>query len=113
MKKIKTLCAVHRAIKTQIKGSTTEIAEQVGLSRSCFYNYVEEIQNFGAEVNYSRIARCFSYQNPFNLKLEIDDDGMTQIFGGNKKRNFLPSTKNGRKGPMFGSSNEEDQLNLE
>ena len=112
MKKLKTLCAVHRAIKTQIKGSTTDIAEQVGLSRSCFYKYIEEIQNFGAEVNYSRTTRCFSYQNPFELKLEINDDGMTQIFGGKNSRNFLPSTVNGRKGFMFGSSNEEDHLNL-
>ena len=113
MKKLKTLCSVHRAIKTQVKGSTTEIAQRVGHSRSCFYKYIEEIQNLGAEVSYSRSTRCFSYQYPFELKLEINDDGMTQIFGGNKKRNFLPSTKNGRKGFMFGSSNEEDLLNLE
>ena len=112
MQKIKTLCAVHRAIKTQVKGSTAEIAEYVGLSRSCFYNYIEEIENFGAEVSYSRSARCFSYQNSFNLKLEINNDGMTQIFGGKNSRNFLPSTKNGRKGFMFGVSNEEDLLNL-
>ncbi len=84
MQKIKTLCAVHRAIKTQFKGSTTEIAEHVGLSRSSFYNYIEEIENFGAEVSYSRSTRCFTYENPFELKLEINDNGMSQIFGGRK-----------------------------
>tara|TARA_R110002050_G_scaffold149463_1_gene276046 strand:+ start:89965 stop:90297 length:333 start_codon:yes stop_codon:yes gene_type:complete len=109
MKKIKNLCAVHRAIKTQIKGSTPEIAKQVGLSRSCFYKYIEGIENFGAEVAYSRTARCFSYQSPFELKLEINAEGMNQIYGG---RNFLPSTKNGRKGFMFGISKEDDHLNL-
>ncbi|MGB0881138.1 MAG: hypothetical protein ACPGTO_11315 [Polaribacter sp.] len=109
MQKIKTLCAVHHAIKTQMKGSTTEIAERVGLSRSCFYKYIEEIENFGAEVSYSRSKRCFTYEKPFELKLEINDNGMSQIFGG---RNFIPSTKNGRKGFMFDISNEEDHLNL-
>jgi len=40
-------------------------------------------------------------QNPFELKVEIKDDGMTQIFGGKKSRNFLPSTKNGRMGFLW------------
>ena len=98
MKKITTLCAVHRAIKNRIKGSASDIARHVGLSRSAFYKYIDEISEYGGEVVYSRTSRCFYYKTPFELKLEIQVDGMSQIYGG---RNFVPSIKNGRKGFTF------------
>ncbi len=101
-----TLCAVHRAIKTKIKGSTSEIADQVGISRSSFYKYVEEISDYGGEVSYSRTSRSFYYKEPFKIKLEIMSDGMSKIFGGNN----VSSSKNGRKDFIFDSSLENNLL---
>lgn len=92
MKKITTLCAVHGAIKKRLKGSTSEIAAQVGISRSSFYHYIDQISNYGGEVSYSRTFRCFYYVTPFELKLEIEVDGMSQIFGGSS---YSPPYKRG------------------
>jgi ACT domain-containing protein len=50
LKRMASLCAVHRAIKNKIKGPTTEIAAQVGISRSSFYKYVDEISDYGYKL---------------------------------------------------------------
>ena len=93
MKKIKTLCAVHNAIKRRLTGTTTEIANQVGLSRSAFYTYIDQITDHGGKVSYSRTSRCFYYEEEFDLKFEVSSEGMTKVFGGKN----VPSINSGRK----------------
>ena len=85
MKKIKeleTLGSVHRAIKLKLQGTASQIAEKIGISRSCLYKYISEIESFGGCVKYSRISQCFYYINDFEFKIIIQTSEMNQIIGG-------------------------------
>lgn len=98
LRELETLCTVHRAIKFRMFGSASEIADKIGLSRSCLYKYINEIENLGGEVSYSRSKHCFYYQNDFELKIKIETSEINRVFGG---RNIVPSTIIERSNSMF------------
>ncbi len=104
MKKIKTLCAVDNAIKRRLTRTTSEIANQVGFSRSAFYTNIEQISDHGGKVSYSRTSRCFYYEEEFDLKFEISSEAMTKVFGGKN----VPSINSGRKEFTFENELEEN-----
>ena len=87
---------VHKIIKNNIIGTPKEIAEKLEISRSCLYNYIEDLKSIGAEIEYNRTAQYFYYGNNFDLKIVIEkcllnDLEMKETKGGNFINFFLPS----------------------
>lgn len=82
VQKYSQLTKAHQLIKNQIKGTPEEIAKRIDLSKSSFYNYMEELKQLGAEIKYCRTCQCFKYTNNFKLKVTIETNEMTKVFGG-------------------------------
>jgi len=82
VQKYSQLTKAHQLIKKQIKGTPEEIAKRIDLSKSSFYNYMEELKQLGAEIKYCRTCQCFKYTNDFKLKVTIETNEMTKVFGG-------------------------------
>jgi len=82
VQKYSQLTKAHQLIKKQIKGTPEEIAKRIDLSKSRFYNYMEELKQLGAEIKYCRTCQCFKYTNNFKLKVTIETNEMTKILGG-------------------------------
>ncbi|MFT4752749.1 MAG: thiopeptide-type bacteriocin biosynthesis protein [Salibacteraceae bacterium] len=88
-----TLCAVHRAIKTKIKGSTSEIAEQIGISRSSFYQYIDQISEYGvAGINNYLDLFSFSLAQKSSLLTHLSTSFFSE-FNGEKKQKVLLDKK--------------------
>jgi len=88
--------SVHKAIKNKITGTPKEIAEKLEISRASLYNYIDDLKNIGAEVEYNRSSQHFFYKNGFNLKIIIeknllDEIEMKNTKGGNSFIYFSPS----------------------
>lgn len=82
MQKYSQLTKAHQLINNQFKGTPDEFASQLGVSKSSFYNYIEGLKQLGAEIKYCRTCQCFKYTNDFKLKITIETNEMTKIFGG-------------------------------
>ncbi|UTW64789.1 hypothetical protein KFE94_08815 [bacterium SCSIO 12643] len=105
LKELETLCAVHDVVRKRVKGTVSQIANHIGISRSCFYNYLERIKDMGGNVGYSRTSQCFYYENEFFLKVQIETSEMNYVIGGRKK---IKSMNFGRKEYIFGSPKEDN-----
>jgi transposase-like protein len=108
-KELETLCAVHDVIRKRARGTVSQIANQIGISRSCFYNYIEQIKDLGGDVEYSRSSQCFYYETEFFLKVKIETAEMNYVIGGQK---LTQSTNIGRKEFTF-ESLKENNLSFE
>lgn len=87
IQKYSQFAKAHHLIKKQYKGTPDEFASQLGVSKSSFYNYIEGLKQLGAEIKYCRTCQCFKYTNDFKLKITIETNEMTKIFGG-QQNNF-------------------------
>jgi len=87
IQKYSQIARAHQLINKQIKGTPEEIAKRIDLSKSSFYNYMEELKQLGAEIKYCRTCQCFKYTNDFKLKVTIETNEMTKILGG-QQNNF-------------------------
>ncbi len=93
VQKYSQLTKAHQLIKKQIKGTPEEIAKRIDLSKSSFYNYMEELKQLGAEIKYCRTCQCFKYTNNFKLKVTIETNEMTKILGGQQNNFQIPDIK--------------------
>lgn len=67
---------------------------RVNISRSCFYEYLDELKSYGAEIEYCRKIKSYYYLNDFSIEFEIkiadktilSNDKLNNIFGGNNKK---------------------------
>lgn len=84
---------MNERIKSENTGSPKEFAEDLGISESHFYRCIEELQEMGIPIKYSRSRRTYFYDNnselsfSYSLKL-ISDQGSKEILGGLK---IIPS----------------------
>lgn len=90
LKKLEILGEVHSLILSKKKGSASDLAKALGISRSSFYNYINELEAMGAIIKYSRTNRCFYYLEDFKLKIIIETNEMSHIVGGRKNNWFRP-----------------------
>jgi len=65
--RITRLVDVHQLIKQRNTGSPTEFAGKFHISRSQLYNIVEELEDYGAIIKYSRKESTFYYDTDFEL----------------------------------------------
>ena len=78
---------INRMIKSANTGSPKEFAGELGISESHFYRYIEELQEMGIPILYSRARRTYYYENNTELSLSysiklISDYGTKEIIGG-------------------------------
>ena len=83
LKELEILGNVHRIIKTKKSGCVRDLAKSIGISKSCFHKYVDQIKIMGGEIVYCRISQHYYYAKDFKLIISIETNSMKQIFGGN------------------------------
>ena len=81
---------INRMIKSARTGSPKEFAGELGISESHFYRYIDELQEMGVPIQYSRSRRTYYYENNTELSLSyslkiISDQGSKEIMGGAEK----------------------------
>jgi biotin operon repressor len=80
---------INRLIKSANTGSPKELAEELGISESHLYRCIEELQEMGIPILYSRARRTYYYENNAELSLTyslkiISEKGAKEIIGGYK-----------------------------
>jgi len=78
---------INRMIKSANTGSPKEFAGELGISESHFYRYIEELQEMGIPIQYSRARKTYYYENNAELSLSyslkiISEYGTKEIIGG-------------------------------
>lgn len=81
---------ISRMIKSANTGSPKEFAEELGISESHFYRYIEELHDMGIPIHYSRSRKTYYYENNMELTLSyslkiISEQGIKEIIGGVQK----------------------------
>jgi len=69
---------LHKLIKIGFTGNTNEYAKRLSISRSCFFNYKENLENAGAVIDYSRILNKYVYVNNFEFEININYSEVTE-----------------------------------
>lgn len=72
IEKYRIIERVHRRIILRSTGSADEFANSIGKSRRGVYDIIEELEDLGAEIHYSRQNRSFEYLNDFSINLKIE-----------------------------------------
>lgn len=86
------LMSLHKLILQKRAGTPDEHALYLGISRSCFFRYLEKLKALGAEFTYCRTCNCYKYTNNFKLKITLETHEMIKILGGTATNfNFFPS----------------------
>jgi len=85
LKKLQILGDVHSVILSRRKGAPADIAKSLGISRSSFYYYLQELELMGAMIKYSRSGHCFFYEEEFKLKIVIETSELSRTIGGRNK----------------------------
>ena len=86
---LERIMKINRMIKSENTGSPKTFAEELGISESHFYRYIDELQDMGVPIQYSRTRKTYYYENntelmlTYSLKL-ISDQGSKEIIGGIK-----------------------------
>jgi biotin operon repressor len=78
---------INRMIKSANTGSPKEFAIELGISESHFYRCIEELQDMGIPIRYSRSRRTYYYEKNTELSLSyslkiVSEQGAKEIFGG-------------------------------
>ena len=84
LREFEILDTIHHMIKRKRRGTPYELANRLNISRSCLYDYINKLEDYGAEISYSRSSQSFYYKNDFEFKLIIQTGTMNKIFGGKK-----------------------------
>lgn len=82
MKELELLASIHRLVKNRRTGTPQELAIILGISRSCFYMYLDKLRDLGAEIYYCKSSRHFRYLNSFEFKVTIETPHMQHVIGG-------------------------------
>jgi len=85
---------LHKLIISGFTGSADDYANRLNISRSCFFNYMEDLTDAGAVIEYSRVANKYHYLNEFEFEIKIkasniSEEQMDKIKGG--QINFVQS----------------------
>jgi predicted DNA-binding transcriptional regulator YafY len=67
LERITRLIEIHLLIKQKRTGTPAEIAKKFHVSRSQFYNIIDELKDYGAVIKYSRKHHTFYYENDFEI----------------------------------------------
>ena len=68
-KAIECLVQLHELIKQGNTGSPDVLTHKLGVSRGQLYKMIAILNDFGADIQYSRIDHSFSYHNSFKIQI--------------------------------------------
>jgi len=92
---IERLQLLHSLISQKRTGSPEELAQRLGVSRSCLYNMIEKLKSFQLPVIYSRKMGSFYYKQDvefeLNMKINIIEEEESMKINGGNLTYFLPS----------------------
>ena len=69
-KQLNRIAVFHKLIKSGKSGTPDEIAKRLGISRSRFFDILEDLKICGFPIAYSRKERSYYYTMP--CKLHVD-----------------------------------------
>ena len=92
---------INRMVKSANTGSPKEFAGELGISESHLYRYIEELNEMGIPIHYSRARKTYYYEDITELSLSyslkiISDQGTKEIIGGFKNNSSLLFYSNGQ-----------------
>ena len=53
--------------------------KKIGVSRSCFFNYKEQLEDAGAIIEYSRMMKQYIYMNEFEFEMKVTYSEISSI----------------------------------
>jgi hypothetical protein len=85
---------MHKLLKNSNTGTPEEFAQQLGISRSCLYELIDEFKSRRAPIRYSKSAKTFYYTEPFEIVIKCNFQPLTyqeekQYSGGNISSKIL------------------------
>ncbi|QQS50987.1 MAG: HTH domain-containing protein [Bacteroidota bacterium] len=76
-KHINRLQQIDQLIRQQRTGNADELAEKLQLSRRQVYNWLDELKNYGLEIDYNRVIKSFVYLKPYQINILLDIQELT------------------------------------
>jgi hypothetical protein len=68
---------MHKLLNNSSTGTPEEFAQQLGISRSSLYELIDELKSRKAPIRYSKSAKTFYYEEPFEILITCDLHPMT------------------------------------
>lgn len=59
----------HKLVSTGETGTPDEFARNLGVSRTSLYELIDELRSRGAPIVYSKSARTFYYEEPYDIMI--------------------------------------------
>lgn len=94
-------------VRHQLTGTPKECAKKLGLSKSRFYEFLEELKLIDVPIEYCCNEKCFKYKSKgkiiFDFKLEnpLNNEEMNRIKGGFSIFNYSFSIKSENTGLTY------------
>ena len=87
IKNLRRLNELHNLIEQECTGSPKQLAQRLYVSERLIYCLIEQLRDYGAEVQYDRGRRTYFYKADFQFHVNIsvavgDHNGLTQIYAG-------------------------------
>jgi len=80
LEKLNLIERIDQLIRLKATGSTSDLANRLGVARSTVYEIIETMKSMGAEIKYCRIRRSFYYTKEVVLSIGFADEN--KIKGG-------------------------------
>lgn len=69
LQKLSYLCSL---IRRKATGTPGQLAEKLQISRATVYKLIQELESFGAEIEYNRIKRTFVFVVEVDISVEVE-----------------------------------------
>lgn len=71
-KHLNRLQFLDQLIRQQSTGNADSLAAKMGISRRQIYNFLNELRDFGLEIDYQRDINSFVYRKPYRINVIVD-----------------------------------------
>jgi predicted DNA-binding transcriptional regulator YafY len=71
-KQLNRLQQIDQLIRQKRTGNADDLAEKLHISRRQVYNWIEELKNYGLEIEYKREIKSFVYLKPYQINITLD-----------------------------------------
>ena len=68
---IEVIARFHQYMMHENTGNAETFAAKLGISRSCLYNLIDEIQSYGIDIEYSRERQTYRYLSPNLVEIKV------------------------------------------
>lgn len=68
---IEVVARFHQYVMRENTGNAGTFAKKLGISRSCLYNLIEELQSYGIDIEYTRERQTYKYVYPDSVEIKV------------------------------------------